>query len=456
MGNSRNHFVLIVFLLFLTILNIPGISYSGLNEDLLDAAGNGNLLEVKNLLDKGADVNAKSTKSGGTALFYASVSGHTAVVKTLLEKGANVNAKAVDDVTALIIATSKGYAEIVKILLDGSADVNAKTTFGMTALKAAAQEGYIDIVKLLISKEVEVNTKDNDGATALMYAIQKGSPEIAQALLAKGADINIKANNGMTALMIGALYDRADIIKELIIKGAHVNEQNNFGFTALIIAAQHGFTESVKALMANGVDVNLKTNKGKTALMLAKEEGHTQIVDLIEGRESGKESGLTTFDQDFKKADTLEQIETLLKKYPNEGEKIIHKLEVVIIDEIKRKGVGSRFIVKEYMPRPDKSGSITLMEEPEHIRFLPEFPGDMKELFFDGKTGMFSPPSGYDSVHRFVGKIEFKIGNVYAFIGEGDKLNRLTFALIQNIGYIYVRGKGKAILKEGTEIKFGY
>ncbi|MBU2598236.1 MAG: ankyrin repeat domain-containing protein [Actinobacteria bacterium] len=58
-----------------------------LNEVLLDAAREGNLLVLKAAIEKGADVNAKSN-DGRTALMIASEKGYTDIVKYLIEKGA--------------------------------------------------------------------------------------------------------------------------------------------------------------------------------------------------------------------------------------------------------------------------------------------------------------------------------------------------------------------------------
>lgn len=42
------------------------------------------------------------------------------------------------------------------------------------------------------------------------------------------------------------------------------------------------------------------------------------------------------------------------------------------------------------------------------------------------------------------------------FESEDDEFSRLTFALIDQIGYVYLRGKGKVLSKDGKEIKLGY
>jgi tetratricopeptide (TPR) repeat protein len=58
-----------------------------LNEVLIEAAKDGNMLVLKTALEKGADINAKDN-SGMTALMYAEQRGYTEIVNFLKEKGA--------------------------------------------------------------------------------------------------------------------------------------------------------------------------------------------------------------------------------------------------------------------------------------------------------------------------------------------------------------------------------
>jgi len=62
------------------------------------------------------DVNASTTNDDDTALMGASQEGHLKVVRQLCERGANVNAATTNGYTALIWASLKGHLEIVREL----------------------------------------------------------------------------------------------------------------------------------------------------------------------------------------------------------------------------------------------------------------------------------------------------------------------------------------------------
>ncbi len=80
-------------LLLCFILLFPAaVLAQDVNEALLVAARKSDVAAVKELLAKGADVNAK-TQYGATPLSYACDRGNFEIVKLLLERGANVNVK---------------------------------------------------------------------------------------------------------------------------------------------------------------------------------------------------------------------------------------------------------------------------------------------------------------------------------------------------------------------------
>ena len=81
-------------------------------------------------------MNATEKDSGVTPLICAVLNGNIDVVKMLLEKGANVNAKSTGGVTALMAESlDQSKVDIAKLLIDKGAEVNAKTKVGVTPLK---------------------------------------------------------------------------------------------------------------------------------------------------------------------------------------------------------------------------------------------------------------------------------------------------------------------------------
>jgi ankyrin repeat protein len=75
-----------------------------------------------------------------TSLHDAVLYGNLADVKYLVEKGADVNAKNEDSTTPLFSAAGSGDLEVVKYLVEKGADVNAKTTYSQTPLDHANHE----------------------------------------------------------------------------------------------------------------------------------------------------------------------------------------------------------------------------------------------------------------------------------------------------------------------------
>ena len=83
-------------------------------------------------------------------LFRAAENGYLEQIKTLLAKGGNVNARGNDDQTVLMAAARWGNLEVVKLLIDKGADVIATNMVGETALSlVSAKKDRSDIVQYL-------------------------------------------------------------------------------------------------------------------------------------------------------------------------------------------------------------------------------------------------------------------------------------------------------------------
>ena len=109
----------LVIFISLVCCCLAGADVSDKNAQLNKAAMEGNLTAVQTALVAGADVNAKDSDAGITALWIAAGRGHTEIVKCLLDFKADVNVKAsinAKDYTALSIARERGQTDIVQVL----------------------------------------------------------------------------------------------------------------------------------------------------------------------------------------------------------------------------------------------------------------------------------------------------------------------------------------------------
>jgi ankyrin repeat protein len=134
--------------LFLLPLLFAHTAHGDINAELLEAAKVGDTVKLKQLVNQGADVNAKTDK-GTTALMWAAYKNHIEFVKVLIDSGVDVNTKTEDGWTALMDAAIEGHAEMLKILIDAGADVNATQGDGNTASTWAAEKGHAGIVDIL-------------------------------------------------------------------------------------------------------------------------------------------------------------------------------------------------------------------------------------------------------------------------------------------------------------------
>lgn len=175
---------------------------SSIQENLWNAAWNGDLASIQENLDAGADVNSRGFNAS-TPLEAAAYNGQADACELLLERGADPNATAeTSGETALHQAITKSgdprRTRIVKALVAAGADVTKTTLPGITTLCFAR----------------DIRTR---GETPLHRAAAYGDAEMIQSLLQAGADKSARDINGDSPLTWASWHLRDNpILKPLL------------------------------------------------------------------------------------------------------------------------------------------------------------------------------------------------------------------------------------------------
>lgn len=220
-------------------------------------------------------------------------------LKNLLELGADVNYRDCSDCTPLMKAMKSVYAyQKAKLLLKYGADVNVQNYFGKTVLGYALDHGP-DMVRLVLNHQADIDHKDYYGMTALMWAIQKKYISDVLVLLAYGADVSLQNEQGQTALMLAAEgVDREYLVRLLLKYHSPIDTQDKKGETALMKAILTHNKRIMKVLLENGAQIDLQDKKGRTALSLAKEQGEEEMITVLseyQKKQSEKQASQTLY-----------------------------------------------------------------------------------------------------------------------------------------------------------------
>lgn len=321
---------------------------------LMIVARGGRVDAARVLLRHGAKVNAVESWRGQTALIWAVAQGQPAMVKELIVRGADVNARATVNnwerqvtaepraiyrpaggLTPLLYAAREGCVECARLLIDAGADPGLADPEGISPLLLAVMNGRFDVARLLLEKGAEANTWDFWGRTPLYAAVdlntipRGGRPDrpsldettplqIVELLLKAGADPNFRLKlappfrnvgndrgldgmltTGTTPLLRAAKALDAPAIRVLLEAGADLKLPNARGITPTMAAAGLGSVDadtrgfylsedtqqraiaSLKLLLQAGGDVNAKDQRGLTPLHEAARWGWNDVVTFL-------------------------------------------------------------------------------------------------------------------------------------------------------------------------------
>ena len=122
------------------------------------AVENGNLKMLEHLIDKGANIEARS-KDGDTPLIRAAYRGDLQIVNYLISKGADLDAQSKLGITPLITSAGFDRLNIIKALVEAGANIEFISSRGYSAIKVAKAKNNDRIVYYLRLVQIKRENK---------------------------------------------------------------------------------------------------------------------------------------------------------------------------------------------------------------------------------------------------------------------------------------------------------
>lgn len=203
---------------------------------LMQASRLGSVSWVQKLLEKGAELDAKTGK-GDSAIHWAAQAHNLDVLTLYLDRGADVNSVGADGATSLWIATAsrlfldeRGALRIgdeqlaefkskrlatVKLLLDRGADACLRNSTGKSARDMAGESGNSELVSVLVAAEAAGPVAQSDPAFDRLLAAGK-LPAIKTYLEKKPTAIRFVKDENIRLRLIGPVGLRVDDLISLM------------------------------------------------------------------------------------------------------------------------------------------------------------------------------------------------------------------------------------------------
>lgn len=250
-------------------------------EDIHKAAGQGDLVKIKEILEKNNELLNTKDVQGNTPLLIAVNSGQKEVAEFLIAMGADLNSSNTYKYTPLHYSILRRHFDIAEMLIKAGADPNIPNVWGYTPLHTCAGRNFLKEAEFLIKNKAGINTRNNIGETPLFAAVEFEHKDMILLLVKNGSDVNARDNVGRTPLYATADGNASGICELLMNQGAEVDIKDKFGKTPLHRAAIAGYHDIVQMLVRAGADVSARDADGKTPYYYAAIYGHNTLTERL-------------------------------------------------------------------------------------------------------------------------------------------------------------------------------
>ena len=185
-------------------------------------------------LDDYDEVDVSDADMGWTALQRATTRGQEVLVRLLVEKGADIEARSPNNGTPLICAAQGNYEAIVDVLLVSGANVDAGDVFGWKPLhRVMMNSGGEGVAQMLLTHGADVNARCHYQKTPLHHAIEKENISMVSFLLNAGADYEARDVAERTPLHTAIESRLENMVHILLGAGADADAKDKAGHDAL-------------------------------------------------------------------------------------------------------------------------------------------------------------------------------------------------------------------------------
>jgi ankyrin repeat protein len=230
---------------------------------------------------------------------WAAAEGHTEIVNLLVARGADIHLATKSGFTALAFATIANDGDAVKRLLAAGGDPNLKLGDGTELLLAATSHRSTAAAIALLDAGADPGVKDRQGNTPLHTASQRGNLPLVQSLLAHGASVltvntasrgagRFAAAGSQTPLFLAARGGYPDVMKALLDAGSDAHYRTPDGGSFLMAAVGSANVEAVRLAYKYDSDVDIVTKDGSTLIHASvtgtgnSPEAQAHIVEVIQ------------------------------------------------------------------------------------------------------------------------------------------------------------------------------
>ncbi|KAG7388389.1 hypothetical protein PHYPSEUDO_012597 [Phytophthora pseudosyringae] len=256
---------------------------------LLEVVTKGDLAEVMDALNAGADLAAKNSL-GQSPAYAAAANGFHHVLTLLLERGASANDVALDGTSPLHAACENNHDRAAKILLKYNARVDVAALNGYTPLHLAAKHGHAEIVSILLSARAKFDFPVRDMTT--------------------------------TALLLACMAGHSNVVEQLLDAGADPQVEDADGNTPLHFTSRDGNYRATYLLLTAGADPDMPNEQDETAFDMAEKQGHSHVQYLLETNGMGVD-GQTVDEMDMACAQDARLSDALARNRPEIAEVIV-------------------------------------------------------------------------------------------------------------------------------------